>query len=77
MQQITPLQRLSMIGFNAMGALEYEPITENNNEFIGNIELDSLCLEANHILANKSSEVLDKLLTLNGSSSGARPKLWR
>ena len=75
LQQITPLQRLSMIGLNAMGALEYEPITENDSEFVGNIELDSLCLEANHILSGKSSEVLDKLLTLNGSSGGARPKI--
>ena len=75
LQQITPLQRLSMIGLNAMGALEYEPITENDSEFVGDIELDSLCLEANHILAGKSSEVLDKLLTLNGSSGGARPKI--
>ena len=32
-------------------------------------------MEANHILAGKSSEVLDKLLTLNGSSGGARPKI--
>ena len=72
---ITPLQRLSMIGTNAMGALEYEPITETENEFNGNIELDSLCMEANNILEGKSSEVLEKLLTLNGSSGGARPKI--
>ncbi len=72
---ITPLQRLSMIGTNAMGALEYEPITETENEFNGDIELDSLCMEANNILEGKSSEVLEKLLTLNGSSGGARPKI--
>lgn len=72
---ITPLYRLSMIGLNAMGALEYEPATEIKNEFKGNIELDSLCMEANHILEGKSSEVLEKLLTLNGSSGGARPKI--
>lgn len=72
---ITPLQRLSMIGTNAMGALEYEPITETENEFNGDIELDSLCMEANNILDGKSSEVLEKLLTLNGSSGGARPKI--
>lgn len=58
-----------------MGALEYEPMTENDAEFVGDIELDSLCSEANHILEGKSSEVLDKLLTLNGSSGGARPKI--
>ena len=72
---ITPLQRLSMIGLNAMGALEYEPTTEADNEFVGNIELDSLCMEANNILEGKSSEVLESLLTLNGSSGGARPKI--
>lgn len=72
---ITPLQRLSMIGLNAMGALEYEPTEETENEFNGDIELDSLCMEANNILDGKSSEVLEKLLTLNGSSGGARPKI--
>ncbi len=72
---ITPLQRLSMIGLNAMGALEYEPTEETENEFNGDIELDSLCMEANNILEGKSSEVLEKLLTLNGSSGGARPKI--
>ena len=34
---ITPLQRLSLIGLNAMGALEYEPITEIDKEFVGDI----------------------------------------
>ena len=58
-----------------MGALEYEPTTEADNEFVGNIELDSLCMEANNILEGKSSEVLESLLTLNGSSGGARPKI--
>lgn len=75
LQQITPLKRLSIIGQNAMGALEYEPITEHEDEFIGGIELDSLCAEANRILEGESSEVLEKLLTLNGSSGGARPKI--
>lgn len=72
---ISPLQRLSLIGLNAMGALEYEPVTEQNSEFSGNIELDALCSETNRILEGKSSEILDKLLTLNGSSAGARPKI--
>ena len=58
-----------------MGALEYEPITEHEDEFIDGIELDYLCAEANRILEGESSEVLEKLLTLNGSSGGARPKI--
>lgn len=75
LQQITPLQRLSMIGLNAMGALEYEPVGEKDDAFAGKLELDALCLEANHILKGKSSEVIDELLSLNGSSCGARPKI--
>ena len=54
LQQITPLKRLSIIGQNAMGALEYEPITENDDEFIGGIELDTLCAEAKGILEGDS-----------------------
>lgn len=72
---ITPLQRLSFIGLNAMGALEYEPITEIDKEFMGDIVLDALSMEAGKILQGNSSDVLDELLSLNGSSAGARPKI--
>ena len=72
---ITPLQRLSLIGLNAMGALEYEPITEIDKEFAGDIVLDALSMEAGKILQGNSSDVLDELLSLNGSSGGARPKI--
>lgn len=72
---ITPLQRLSLIGLNAMGALEYEPITEIDKEFTGDIVLDALSMEAGKILQGNSSDVLDELLSLNGSSAGARPKI--
>ncbi|MFI3242465.1 MAG: type II toxin-antitoxin system HipA family toxin [Alphaproteobacteria bacterium] len=73
--EITPLKRLAMIGTNAMGALEYEPIIENNEYIENKIELDKLHIEANKILEGQSSEVLQELLTLNGSSQGARPKV--
>ena len=65
---ITPLSRLSMIGRNPMGALEYEPADEAAEE-VGNVELDSLSGAGN------DSDVLDELLKLNGSSGGARPKI--
>ncbi|MDD3155611.1 MAG: HipA domain-containing protein, partial [Victivallaceae bacterium] len=71
---ITPLHRLSLIGRNPMGALEYEPADEQTDAF-GNIELDSLSSEVQNILEGKDSEVLDELLKLNGSSGGARPKI--
>ena len=74
LRQITPLQRLSMIGANPMGALEYEPF-ESLEEDVSDVELDSLSFEANKILEGESSEILDELLSLNGSSGGARPKI--
>jgi serine/threonine-protein kinase HipA len=71
---ITPLQRLSMIGKNPMGALEYEP-AQDSDEVIESIELDSLSIEADKVLAGHPTDVLDRLLSLNGSSGGARPKI--
>ena len=71
---ITPLSRLSMIGRNPMGALEYEPADEAAEE-VGNVELDSLSGEVDKILSGNDSDVLDELLKLNGSSGGARPKI--
>ncbi len=73
-QEITPLQRLSMIGRDPMGALEYEPADEAADEF-GEVELDSLSGEVDKIVRGDDSDVLDELLTLNGSSGGARPKI--
>lgn len=71
---ITPLTRLSLIGRNPMGALEYEPAEDAEDGF-GDVELDSLSGEVDRILDGDDSEVLDELLTLNGSSGGARPKI--
>jgi len=73
-QEITPLQRLSMIGRDPMGALEYEPADDESDE-VGEVELDSLSGEVDKIVRGDDSDVLDELLTLNGSSGGARPKI--
>ena len=72
--EITPLDRLSLIGANPMGALEYEPAAEDSDLY-GDIELDSLSGEVDRILEGEESLVLDELLKLNGSSGGARPKI--
>ena len=72
--EITPLDRLSLIGANPMGALEYEPAA-GDSDLYGDIELDSLSGEVNRILDGEESTVLDELLKLNGSSGGARPKI--
>ena len=72
--EITPLDRLSLIGANPMGALEYEPAAEDSDLY-GDIELDSLSGEVDRILEGEESLVLDELLKLNGSSGGARSKI--
>ena len=75
LKEITLTKRLAMLGLNAMGALEYEPIIDAPKEDITNINLDELGYEANNILQGETSDVLEQLLTLNGSSGGARPKI--
>lgn len=71
---ITPLHRLSLIGQNPMGALEYEPAEECAMSNFG-VELDSLSREVENILHDYPSSALDQLVQCNGSSGGARPKL--
>ena len=72
--EISPLHRLSMIGRDPMGALEYEPADEQADTF-ATVELDSLSAEVNKIVSGNESDVLDELLQMNGSSGGARPKI--
>jgi serine/threonine-protein kinase HipA len=73
-EQITPLMRLSIIGKNPMGALEYEPADEIPAFCFEKINLDSLSGEIKKIL-NSDEYIFDELRLLNGSSGGARPKI--
>ncbi|WP_296051178.1 type II toxin-antitoxin system HipA family toxin [uncultured Alteromonas sp.] len=70
---ITPLDRLAYIGTNGLGALIYEP-DFSLDEQSETISLDKLALEAQEVLDGESSDVLQELIALNGSSAGARPK---
>jgi serine/threonine-protein kinase HipA len=70
---ITPLDRLTHIGLNGLGALVFEPyhdIPESSDI----INLDKVAKQTREILEEKSDEALQELLALNGSSAGARPK---
>ncbi len=71
---LTPLDRLAFIGFHAMGALSYEPAQEDDSAF-NEIILDDLAKYSEEILEGTSSSLVDELLSLNGSSAGARPKI--
>ena len=74
LKDISPLNRLSIIGKNPIGALEYEPADNEENYKFTNISLDSLSNEIKKVL-NSDEYLFDQLRILNGSSGGARPKI--
>lgn len=71
--EVSPLDRLAYVGLNGMGALVYAP-DQSPNDGSGIIDLDDLAAQTKGILEGESEEVINKLLALNGSSAGARPK---
>jgi len=74
-KDITPLDRLCYVGKYGMGALTYEPFYEDFEFKEQKIILDDLADSALEIIHGDSSTMLDTLLTLEGSSAGARPKV--
>ena len=72
-----PLQRLAMVGAHGMGALEYTPAAEQSEKAVSVAELDALAEDSLRILRDAPVDAgqLDKLIQLNGSSAGARPKI--
>ncbi len=74
LSDITPLDRLMMIGKYGIGALSYEPIVKTS-EFIKDIDLDVLANSSLNILKEVDEREIEALLTNNGSSAGARPKI--
>lgn len=72
---ITPLDRLSYVGKKGMGALIYRPVTEDDYHQNHQLELDQIAQAMNSVLAGTSSDVIEELYNLGGSSGGARPKI--
>jgi serine/threonine-protein kinase HipA len=73
--QLNPLDRLAYVGRHGMGALSYEPELGLENTDDGPLALDKIAEESAAVLAGENEEVFEVLLRLNGSSSGARPKI--
>lgn len=71
---LSPLARLSIVGANGMGALEFVPASPLQPQVNG-FDLDELANECSKVLASEHSEDLDELFALGGSSGGARPKI--
>lgn len=76
LSNISPLDRLSFVGHSGMGALLYKPSTDWDKELIEKLELDAIATETQKVLAGSSTELIDELFTLGGSSGGARPKVF-
>lgn len=72
-KEFSSLDRLAHVGVYGLGALVYEPDhSEENIE--GQIALDELAQQTQAVLEGQAEETLQELITLNGSSAGARPK---
>ena len=73
--EFNPLDRLADVGHYGMGALSYEPESGEHAGKKAPLALDKLAEESAIVLAGENQEVFEELLRLNGSSSGARPKI--
>ena len=73
--QLNPLDRLAFVGRHGMSALSYEPDRSQYREGDTPLPLDRLAEKSAIMLAGESEEVFEELLSLNGSSAGARPKI--
>lgn len=73
--QLNPLDRLAYVGSHGMGALSYEPELGQHDTDEAPLALDKLAEESATVLEGENEEIFEELLRLNGSSSGARPKI--
>lgn len=72
---ISPLDRLTFLDNNSIGAISYEPNNEGKNNSSHTIDLDQISDEIETVLSGTSEEVIEELFQLGGSSGGARPKI--
>ncbi len=73
LNQITAMDRLSLVGNTGMGALSYQPANNKQSEANANFDLAAIGLEAQAVFNGQTDEVMQALVTA-GSSGGARPK---
>ncbi|MHA7845804.1 type II toxin-antitoxin system HipA family toxin [Serratia sp. D1N4] len=72
--RIGPLERLTYIGSNAMGALSFEPVVPEGLESQEHMSLNLLATEVQEVLNGNDGAFLQSLLQVGGSPQGARPK---
>ncbi|WP_426768668.1 type II toxin-antitoxin system HipA family toxin [Erwinia aphidicola] len=72
--RIGPLERLTYIGSNAMGAMSFEPSQSEAAALVQDITLSKLATEVQEVLDGEGGAFLQRLLQMGGSPQGARPK---
>lgn len=72
--RIGPLERLTWIGENAMGAMSFVPHQDEATSADVSIPLEQLASEVQDVLDGEGGEFLGRLLQMGGSPHGARPK---
>lgn len=77
LRNLTPLQRLAIVGSSGMGALRYEPHVnlEKTEARIGEEQLDDVQRKALEILSEKGEGDESLLYYNSANSGGARPKI--
>lgn len=73
-QNLSPLDRLRYVGNHGMGALVYEPEVETYLSHHYE-DLDLISEETYQFQENDRDTFVDELFSMNGSSTGARPKI--
>jgi len=73
-EQCSPLDRLSFIGARGLGALTYEPASQDPMGEAA-IDLAALAEQAERVLQGQDTHTLQTLAMLGGSPQGARPKV--
>ncbi len=72
---ISILDKLAYIGTTGMGALEYYP-SKNADYSVKGIDFDSIAESCKTLLSSKTSNDIELLYKLGGSSGGTRPKIF-
>ncbi|MGG7036759.1 MAG: type II toxin-antitoxin system HipA family toxin [Flavobacterium sp.] len=75
LNDISPLNRLSYLDNNGIGAISYEPEYKNPYTISNNMDLDQISNEIETVLSGTSEDIIEDLFRLGGSSGGARPKI--
>ena len=73
---LSAIDKLAFVGSSGMGSLEYYPSRETDLDIeTAGFDFDEIAGECGKILSSKTSDKLDILFQMGGSSGGTRPKI--